>query len=351
MTTTSLNRRGKAVRVLIVDDSAIVREILSRELSRDPEITVVGCASDPFIARDMMIALEPDVITLDLEMPRMDGLTFLRRIMQYRPTPVVIVSSLAPEGGDVALAALAAGAVDVISKPGGAYTVGDICESLLEVIKQAADINPERLVPAIVAPSKTVAKPLLRISKKIVAIGASAGGTIAIENLLKQLPANIPGTVITLHMPPGFTRSYAQRLNQLTPMDVREAEDGAPIVPGSVLIAPGGYHLLVRRSGAQFNVEVKDGPRVNRHKPSVDVMFRSVARSAGSNALGIILTGMGDDGARGLLEMKQAGASTIAQDESSCLVFGMPKVAIELGAADVIASINEMPEHINEFIA
>lgn len=340
----------KAIRLLIVDDAAIVREILSRELSRDPEITVVGCAPDPFVARDMILALEPDVMTLDLEMPRMDGLTFLRRIMQYRPMPVVIVSSLAPEGGEVALAALEAGAVDVLSKPGGAYTVGDICTDLIEVIKQAARIDPKRLIPRIRASSPSIAKPFLRMSKQIIAIGASAGGTIAIEALIRQLPANAPGTVITLHMPPGFTQSYAQRLNGVAQMEVREAEDGLPVVPGSVLIAPGGYHMLLRRSGAQFYVEVKDGPRVNRHKPSVDVLFRSVARAAGPNALGIILTGMGDDGARGLLEMKQAGAPTIAQDEESCVVFGMPKVAIELGAVDVVTSIDAMPERIKAFV-
>ncbi len=341
---------GNTVRVLIVDDSAIVREILSRELSKDPEITVVGCAPDPFVARDMLLALEPDVLTLDLEMPRMDGLTFLRKVMQYRPMPVVVVSSLAPEGGDVALAALAAGAVEVVSKPGGAYTVGDICKDLIEVIKQAAHVDRTRLVPKIRVPSQSSAKPFLRMSKQILAIGASAGGTIAIEALLKQLPANAPGTVITLHMPPGFTRSYAQRLNSSAQMEVREGEDGAPVIPGTALIAPGGYHMLLRRSGAQFVVEVKDGPRVNRHKPSVDVLFRSVARAAGPNALGIILTGMGDDGARGLLEMKQAGALTIAQDEASCVVFGMPKVAIELGAVEVVTSIDAMPEYIKTFV-
>lgn len=342
--------RDRTVRVLIVDDSAIVREVLSRELSRDPEIDVIGCAPDPFIARDMILALEPDVITLDLEMPRMDGLTFLRRLMHYHPVPVVVVSSLSPKGGDVALAALAAGAVEVMSKPGAAYTVGDLSTELIELIKYAAGIDARRLVSTIQAYSQYNAKPFFRTSNKVLAIGASTGGTAAIEAILKQMPANAPGTVIAQHMPPLFTRTFAERLNGVTPLEVREAEDGAVVVPGVALIAPGGCHMLLRRSGSHYQVEVKDGPRVNRHKPSVDVLFRSVARTAGPNALGIILTGMGDDGARGLLEMKQAGAFTMAQDEASCVVFGMPKVAIELGAVDVVTSLDAIPQRIKAFL-
>ena len=326
------------IKVLVVDDSAVVRQILERDLSKDAALQVVGTAPDPYVARDMIVELRPDVITLDVEMPRMDGITFLRRLMRYFPMPAIIVSSLTPRGSDLALEALAAGAVDVLCKPGASYTVGDLASDLVDRIKAAACVDIRRMVPTTAAPA-TAATALTRTSSQILAIGASTGGTTAIETFLRAMPANAPATVITQHMPELFTRAFAERLDHEVEVNVREAKDGDSVVPGLVLIAPGNRHLLLRRSGARYFVEVKDGPLVNRHRPSVDVMFRSTARTAGRNAIGIIMTGMGGDGAQGLLEMRQAGAATFAQDEASCVVFGMPKVAIELGAADHVVAL------------
>jgi two-component system, chemotaxis family, protein-glutamate methylesterase/glutaminase len=337
-------------RVLVVDDSAVVRQIFSRELAKDPELEVVGSAPDPFVARDLIVQRSPDVLTLDLEMPRMDGITFLRKLMHYHPLPVVVVSSLTPSGGELAMEALAAGAVDVMCKPGAAFTVGDMASQLAEKVKSAAHVDLKRRAarPQPAAQAAAVARQpaLTRTTNQIIAIGASTGGTVALEGILRGMPPNAPGIVITQHMPEMFTKYFADRLDQLSQLEVREATDGDSVVPGVALIAPGNKHLLLRRSGARYCVQVRDGPRVNRHRPSVDVMFRSVAQSAGRNAVGAILTGMGGDGAQGLLEMKKAGAPTLAQDEESCVVFGMPKVAIELGAVDKVVPLEGMAQAI-----
>jgi two-component system chemotaxis response regulator CheB len=330
------------IKVLIVDDSAVVRQILQGALSSDPEIQVVGTAPDPFVARDKIVELKPDVITLDVEMPRMDGITFLRKLMHYQPMPVIVVSSLTPEGSGLALDALSAGAVDVMCKPGAAFTVGDMAEELVEKVKTAAYARVKRLV------ARSTDKPgaLGKTTNKVVAIGASTGGTVALERILSRIPVDGPGIVIAQHMPAMFTKQFAARMNQLSPMEVREAADGDSVVPGVALIAPGDYHMLLKRSGARYFVQVKTGPMVHRQRPAVEVLFRSVAMCAGPNAVGIILTGMGADGAQGLLEMRQAGAATLAQDEASCVVFGMPRVAIELGAAQRIMGLDQIPQEI-----
>ncbi len=335
---------GRRVRVLVVDDSAVVRNVFHQGLARDPDIEVVGTAPDPYVARDLILEKEPDVITLDLEMPRMDGITFLHKIMRYRPTPVIVVSSLTPSGGALALEALAAGACDVMCKPGASYSVGDMTADLLQKVKDVAAAGI-RAVPATADPPRPV-RALTRTTNQVVAIGASTGGTVAVERILRSLPHNAPGIVITQHMPELFTRYFAGRLKEASQLDVREAQDGDSVVPGVALVAPGNRHLLLRRSGARYLTEVKEGPRVNRHRPSVDVMFRSVAHAAGRNAVGVLLTGMGGDGAQGLLAMHEAGAHTVAQDEASCVVFGMPKVAIELGAVDRVLPVDRIAGEI-----
>jgi two-component system, chemotaxis family, protein-glutamate methylesterase/glutaminase len=339
-------------RVLVVDDSAVVRQIFSRELARDADLEVVGSAPDPYVARDLIVQRQPDVVTLDLEMPRMDGITFLRKLMHYHPLPVVVVSSLTPAGGELAMEALAAGAVDVMCKPGAAFTVGDMTAALVEKVKAAAHVNLASRAAALArvaaatpaAPARVPA--LTRTTNQILAIGASTGGTVALEGILRGFPPNAPGTVITQHMPEMFTRYFADRLDGVAQVEVREAADGDSVVPGVVLIAPGDKHMLLRRSGARYHVQVKDGPRVNRHRPSVDVMFRSVAQAAGRNAVGVILTGMGGDGAQGLLEMRKAGARTLGQDEATCVVYGMPKVAAELGAVEKVVPLPRMTAEI-----
>ncbi len=335
------------IKVLIVDDSAVVREIFSTELSKDPELEVVGTAIDPYIARDKILKLNPHVITLDVEMPRMDGITFLRKLMRYHPLPVIIVSSLTPKGGQLALEALNAGAVDVLCKPGAAYTVGDMSVELIDKIKSAAAIDMRKWLPMV--NSETTSSPKLSIIKttnKVVAIGASTGGTQALQKVLSALPTNAPGIVIVQHMPEHFTTSFAQRLNEVCAIEVKEAENNDSVIPGRALIAPGNKHMLLRRSGARYYVEVKTGPLVSRHRPSVEVLFNSVAQSAGQNAIGVIMTGMGADGADGMLKMKQSGAVTIAQDEASCVVFGMPKEAIKRGGVDYVVSLDKIPETI-----
>lgn len=333
------------VRVLITDDSAVVRHVLSQELSKDPAINVIGTASDPYIARDKIVELQPDVILLDIEMPRMDGLAFLEKLMRYHPMPVIIVSSLAQEGSELALKALELGAVDVIAKPGTAYSVQEITDHLREKIKSVAKVKISPVKRAsqgnVVQPS--VGKALLRTTDKVIAIGASTGGTEAIKDVLIKLPAHMPPIVIVQHMPEHFTKAFAKRLNELSALDVREAEGGERLIPGMALIAPGNHHMVVKRSGAQYFVEIKDGPPVYHQRPSVEVLFHSMAEYVGANAIGVLLTGMGKDGAQGLLEMRTAGAFTVAQDEESSVVFGMPKEAISLGAAMKVASLADVP--------
>lgn len=335
----------RPVRVLVVDDSATVRQIFQRELARDPMVEVVGVAADPYVARDLIVELQPDVLTLDIEMPRMDGLTFLRKLMAHLPMPVIIVSSLTPQGGDIALEAMEAGAVDVVSKPGSAYSVGDLSVQLIDKIKAAARVTVQKR--AVSAVGGNVAKTRLamtRTTNKIIAIGASTGGTEALTRVLTALPANAPAIAIVQHMPEHFTRSFAERLDTLCAIHVKEAENNDTLSPGTCLIAPGNFHMVVRRSGARYYVEIKSGPLVGRHRPAVNVLFKSVARYVGSNAVGVILTGMGRDGADGMKLMHDAGAATIAQDEQSCIVFGMPKEAIAMGGVDHTLSLDKIPQ-------
>jgi two-component system chemotaxis response regulator CheB len=334
------------IKVLIVDDSAVVRKVFSNELSRERGIKVIGTAPDPYVARDKIVKLKPDVITLDIEMPRMDGITFLKKLMKYYPLPVIIVSSLTPKGGKMALEALAKGALEVISKPSAAYSVGDMSVQLADKIRAVARVNVKERMNSVnksesVKPV-TLSRALIASTNKIIAIGASTGGTEAIRTVLTAMPPNSPGIVIVQHMPANFTTSFAERLDSLSQITVKEAHDGDTIANGLALLAPGNFHMLLKRSGAKYYVQVKNGPLVHHQRPAADVLFRSVANYAGANAVGIILTGMGSDGAAGLLEMKQAGARTVAQDEKSCVVFGMPKEAIKLGAADKVVSIGDI---------
>jgi two-component system chemotaxis response regulator CheB len=336
----------KKIRVLIVDDSAIVRKIFSEELSKYPDIEVIGAAPDPFVARDKIVTLKPDVITLDVEMPRMDGITFLRKLMKYYPLPTIIVSSLTQKGGKLTLEALDIGAVDVIAKPGGSYSVGDMSAQLADKIRIASRVSVARQGDnTVTGPSEPI-QALAQTTNKVIAIGASTGGTEALKNVLTKMPSNSPGIVVVQHMPAHFTTAFAERLNGICQMTVKEAEDNDSVTPGRVLIAPGNYHMIFRRSGARYYVEIKTGPMVHHQRPSVDILFKSTAKYAGSNAIGVILTGMGADGAEGLLEMKQAGAGTIAQDEKSCVVFGMPKEAIKLGGADRVVPLDKIAQEI-----
>ena len=339
---------AKEIKVLIVDDSAIVRKIFSRELSRDKRIKVVGTAPDPYVARDKIVRLKPDVVTLDIEMPRMDGITFLKKLMHHFPIPVVIVSSLTPKGGELALEAMESGAVEVLSKPGSAYSVGDMSVELIHKIKAAANVKVKKIKKK---PKKNQVKHLsmTRTTDKVVAIGASTGGTKALGRILVKMPPTAPGTVIVQHMPEFFTKSFADRLDQTCPVDVVEAQDGDSITPGKVLIAPGNYHTLMRRSGARYYVKVKKGPLVGRHRPSINVLFKSVAKFAGRNAVGVILTGMGSDGADGLKKMHDAGAKTIGQDKKTSIVYGMPKVANDCGAVDEVLPLQNIARRILDF--
>jgi two-component system chemotaxis response regulator CheB len=347
----------KKIKVLLVDDSAVVRQVVLALLEREPDIQVIGAASDPLFAMDKMAKEWPDVIVLDVEMPRMDGITFLKKIMAERPTPVVICSSLTEKGAETTLQALAAGAVEIITKPkvGLKNFLQESSAELVAAIRAAAQANVKNLLRRAVAlapvASKLNADAVLPASKgqamaqtteRIVAIGTSTGGTQALELVLTALPRVSPGIVIVQHMPEKFTASFAERLNGLSQIEVREAKNNDRVIPGLALIAPGGKHMLLKRSGAYYHVAVVDGPLVNRHRPSVDVLFRSVAQFAGKNAAGIIMTGMGDDGARGLKEMQAAGARTFAQDEASCVVFGMPKEAIKLGGVDQVIALGDI---------
>ena len=343
------------IKVLIVDDSAIVRQVLSRELARAEDIRIVGTAPDPYVARDKIVELQPDVVLLDMEMPRMDGLTFLKKLMKYYPLPVIIVSSLTTKGGELALEAMNAGAVEVMCKPGSSLSVNDMSGALIDKIRAAAWARVPKKGQGSPDPGGGPAAAPVRISQAkmtetVIAIGASTGGTQAIQELLLQMPANSPGIVIVQHMPEQFTASLAARLNQICAMEVREARNNDSVKPGIALIAPGNYHMLLQRSGARFHVQVKSGPLVCGHRPSVEVLFKSTARAAGRNAVGVILTGMGRDGAGGLLEMKNNRARTIAQDEASSVVYGMPKEAVRLGAAEAVLPLGSIPARIIEYV-
>ncbi len=338
----------RRIRVLIVDDSAIVRRILERELSADPEIEVVGSATDPFSAREKILELDPDVLTLDIEMPRMDGITFLRRLMESKPIPAIIVSSLTERGGALALEALDAGAVEVLSKPGASYAVGELAVELIDKVKAAARVQVRKRTRSADFGKPTKRLSMSRTTHKVIAIGASTGGVEALHRVLTKLPADAPGILIVQHMPEHFTRSFADRMNELCAMQVKEAVNGETVVPGKVLLAPGNHHMSLNRSGSVYYVEVTQGPLVSRHRPSVDVLFKSVATYAGRNAIGVILTGMGSDGADGLKEMHEAGARTVAQDEASCVVYGMPKEAVARNAVDRVEPLDRIPEIILE---
>lgn len=343
----------KKIRVLIVDDSAVVRQTMQEVLEMDPEIEVMGTAADPFIAATKISEEIPDVITLDVEMPRMDGITFLQKIMSQHPIPVLICSSLTTSGSETALKALEYGAVDIIQKPkiGTRLFLQESQVLICDTVKAAASVTVKKLT-AHVRPSpklspdailaKSQSKAMLQTTEKVVVVGASTGGTEALRVFLEAMPFDAPGIVIVQHMPENFTRAFAQRLDGLCQITVKEAENNDSVVRGRALIAPGNRHLLLKRSGARYFVEVKDGPLVSRHRPSVDVLFRSAARYAGKNAVGVIMTGMGDDGALGMKEMKDEGAITLAQDEKSCVVFGMPKEAIKKQAVDYIMPLDAL---------
>ncbi|RJQ77203.1 MAG: chemotaxis response regulator protein-glutamate methylesterase [Desulfobacteraceae bacterium] len=341
------------IQVLIVDDSAVVRNTLARIIAADARLAVMATASDPFIAADRIRKQVPDVITLDLEMPRMDGLSFLEKIMSQHPIPVVMCSSLTQKGSQSALRALEMGAIDIITKPriGTRVFLEEAKVCICDILCAAASARPTRFAARKIEPKlsadaildKPATRAMVRTTEKVVAVGASTGGTEALRLFLEMLPQDAPGMVIVQHMPENFTRAFAERLNTTCRVSVKEAENDDTVIRGRVLIAPGNRHTLLKRSGARYYVEIKDGPLVSRHRPSVDVLFRSTARYAGANAVGIIMTGMGDDGAQGMLEMKEAGAFTIAQDEATCVVFGMPREAIKKGAVEKILPLQNIP--------
>ncbi len=339
-------RKPGVVRVLIVDDSALVRRILSEALSKHDDIEVVGTATDPYVARERIAQLRPDVITLDIEMPRMDGLSFLSKLMRHFPMPVVVVSSLTPQNSETALRALALGAVEVIAKPGSSLAAGDVAEELVRAVRAASHARVFKRADVVDAPpvSGRSAIASLNTTNKIIALGASTGGTQALEHVLRRFPVDAPGTVIVQHMPEHFTLSFAKRLDQVCAMRVQEAKDGDFVVPGLALVAPGGKHLVLQANGARWAVRVKDGPKVHHQRPAVDVLFQSVARSAGRNAVGALLTGMGADGAKGMLAMRDAGAYTVAQNEETCVVYGMPREAVKLDAAVDILPLDRIAD-------
>lgn len=336
------------IKVLVVDDSALVRNLLSEIVRDSPGMLLVGAAPDAYVARDMVNQFTPDVITLDIEMPRMDGLAFLEKLMAARPTPVVMISTLTEEGAEATLRALELGAVDFIPKPklGVSSGIREYAEIIVEKIRAAAQVKVKPLIkkhrPEITEDQKILNPAGLQSTEKIIAIGASTGGTEAIKDLLIQLPAAVPGIVMTQHMPSGFTRTYAERLNKTTRLHVVEAKGGERILPGHAFLAPGGYHLVVVRSGADYRVKLSDAEPVHRHRPAVDVMMESVAEVGGKNVIGVLLTGMGKDGAKGMLDIRNRGGYTIAQDEASCVVYGMPKEAVAVGGVDQIVALDKM---------
>lgn len=337
-----------AIKVLVVDDSALVRSLLSEIIRNAPDFTLVGAAPDAYVARDMVKQFAPDVITLDIEMPRMDGLTFLEKLMIARPTPVVMISTLTDAGADATLQALELGAVDFIPKPKLGISEGfrEYAELILEKLASAAKVNVKPLKRdtqrSTVNPNEKIAKERLQSTEKIIAIGASTGGTEAIKEVLMQLPAGVPGIVMTQHMPPGFTRTFAERLNKLTKLHVTEAKGGERILPGHAYLAPGGFHLLVVRSGADYVIKLSESEMVHRHRPAVDVMMESVAAAGGKNVIGVLLTGMGKDGAKGMLDIRNHGGYTFAQDEQSCVVYGMPKEAVNIGGVNEVVELANM---------
>jgi two-component system chemotaxis response regulator CheB len=344
---------GRKIRVLVVDDSALVRSLLTQIINEQPDMEVVGAAPDPLVAREMIKQKNPDVLTLDVEMPRMDGLDFLERLMRLRPMPVVMVSTLTERGSEVTLRALELGAIDYVSKPKVGISSGlqEYADEIAEKIRTARVARVRRALPspAPVLTADAVLAPVrsrIASTEKVIIVGASTGGTEAIKAFLAQMPPDCPGILIAQHMPEAFTRPFAERLNGLCRISVAEAVHGERVLPGHAYVAPGHSHLLLARSGANYVVELSQAPPVNRHRPSVDVLFRSAANCAGRNAIGVILTGMGKDGAAGMLEMKQAGATNFAQDEASCIVFGMPKEAIALGGVDEIVSLNDMAKRV-----
>ena len=350
---------GKRIKVLVVDDSAVVRQVVGAVLRQERSIELIGVAPDPIFAMEKMKTEWPDVIVLDVEMPRMDGITFLKKLMSERPTPVVICSTLTERGAETTLQAMSAGACEIITKPkiGLKTFLEDSAADLVRAVKAAAQANcaalrvrlaePAAAATPMPAPSRAGAgQAMAQTTQRVVAIGTSTGGTQALEVVLTRMPRVSPGMVIVQHMPERFTAAFAARLDRLCEIEVKEAADGDRVVPGRALLAPGGRHMQLRRSGAYYYADVRDGPLVNRHRPSVDVLFRSVARAAGRNALGVIMTGMGDDGARGLKDMREAGADTCAQDEASCVVFGMPREAIRMGAAQDVCALDAIPQLI-----
>ncbi len=351
-----MSERSKRVKVLIVDDSALIRAHLKQQLAKFPFIEIVGLAPDPFVARDILMKESPDIVLLDMEMPRMDGLTFLRKIMQYKPTPTLVISSVTPKGSDTALACLEAGAMDVLCKPSSAYSIDELQDSIVtwiqEVGRQGSARMARRLVGMIKAPlggAKLADIPGIATTNKLVAIGASAGGPETLRHLLGALPRNSPGIVLVQHMGPKFLERLAERLNKDSRISVKLAEHGDSILPGLALLAPGDLQMNVVRTGSRYSVQLKKGSPVSGHMPAVDVLFDSVAKAAGSNALGVILTGMGHDGAAGMKKMRDAGSSTVAQDEDTSIVYGMPARAVEAGGVQESLPVGDIPKRIVDF--
>lgn len=338
---------AQKIRVLIVDDSAVIRKLLEKIFSSSPDIEVVGTAADPYIARDKLVALKPDVMTLDVEMPRMDGISFLEKVMQHFPTRTIIFSSLAKTGSETYLRALEAGAIEIMEKPSidVSQSLETLSQAIIEKVKVVAKarINPiKSMVPSKVASPAPKSTSLARTTHQLIAVASSTGGTEALKVFLSGMPADIPGTLVVQHMPPGFTKSFAENLDKMFPFEVKEAQEGDQVVPGRVLIAPGNYHMEITRSGAFYYVKLHQGPALHSVRPAADYLMKSVAKFVGKNAMGVVLTGMGKDGAEGLLEMKNAGAYTVAQNEETCVVYGMPAAAVALGAADKILPLDKI---------